>query len=283
MNNFKILYLLGSGRSGTTLLSTILNSTPKVVSYGELHQFYTYIKDNNKCSCEKEVDKCIVWRKVIDNLNLSKSQIQSYEKTQKHEEAHKFIPLLLLGKKGSEEYFLSQEKLFNSINIDQDKWILDSSKYVGRFVLLKQLDYKTIKGIYVVRDIRGVINSFKKQVQTPKKPLDAIFYYLLTNTFAQIVCWMNKDVIKLRYEDLVDNPIQIVQHIYSSLLKTNYNNLVLSETFTMPHIIGGNRLKSKKSIKIKKDDEWSQKISRSNQILYYILCLPFMLLNKYKI
>ena len=39
---------------------------------------------------------------------------------------------------------------------------------------LKQFDLKVI---FVVRDVRGVINSFSKNVQTSKKPLRTILYY----------------------------------------------------------------------------------------------------------
>jgi len=275
-----ILYLLGSGRSGTTLLATILNSTPNITSFGELHQFYTYVKDNKKCSCGKEVNKCSVWNTIITSLNIE--SIEFYEKIQTHEEKHKFTPFLLLGKKSSKHYKISQNRLFDTITTDPDNWILDSSKYVSRFLLLNQLKNKNIKGIYVVRDVRGVINSFSKQVQTPKTPFNTILYYLLTNFFAQIVCWTNSDVIKIRYEDLVEDPLIICNKIYSSLLNTN-TNISINSTLEVPHIIGGNRLKTNKSIKIQKDDEWKQKISRKKQIIYYILCLPLMLINKYKI
>lgn len=283
MSRINILYLLGSGRSGTTLLATILNSTPKVISYGELHQFYTYLKKGDKCSCEKDLDKCDVWNDVLLKLNLSKETINAFEFLQNNEEKHQFIPLLLMGKKGSDNYVNSQDILFNALNANNDSWVLDSSKYVGRFLLLNQLKNNKVKGIYVVRDIRGVIHSFNKQVQTQKKPISTIFYYILTNTFAQIVCWLKKDVIKLRYEDLVDSPLNEIKNIYTTLLNLDEINFTLNETFDIPHIIGGNRLKSNKTLKIIKDVEWKQNFSRRSQVLYYILCFPFMLINKYKI
>ena len=188
-----------------------------------------------------------------------------------------------MGKKGSDNYVNSQDILFNALNANNDSWVLDSSKYVGRFLLLNQLKNNKVKGIYVVRDIRGVIHSFNKQVQTQKKPISTIFYYILTNTFAQIVCWLKKDVIKLRYEDLVDSPLNEIKNIYTTLLNLDEINFTLNETFDIPHIIGGNRLKSNKTLKIIKDVEWKQNFSRRSQVLYYILCFPFMLINKYKI
>ena len=279
-----ILYLLGSGRSGTTLLATILNSTNNISTTGELHQFYTYLQNNETCSCGTIVCNCDFWSLVVNDMDLSKDDIQNFQKKQNNEEGHRYIPSIILGRKASEDYSASQEKLFNAIaNHTHKNWILDSSKYIGRFLLLKQIPSLKVKGIYVVRDVRGVINSFNKQVQTPRKPISTILYYILTNFFGQLVCWMNKDVIKLKYEDFIDNPYEHTQHIYSKLLGQNNDDAALNDVFEMPHIIGGNRLKSSKTIKIKKDTAWKTTISRPKQILYYLLCLPFMLLNRYKL
>ena len=60
------------------------------------------------------------------------------------------------------------------------------------------------------------------------------------------------------------------------------NKIKSSEDFEIGHIIGGNRLKSNKHVKIKADNEWKTKQSRALKSIYYLLCFPFMLLNKYK-
>jgi len=278
-----ILYLLGSGRSGTTLLATILNSTNDISTTGELHQFYTYLKNLSACSCGKIVSNCEFWSGVIAEMDLTKDEIHTFQKKQNNEEGHRYIPSILLGRKASSDYITSQEKLFTAISNHTNKnWTLDSSKYIGRFLLLNQIPDINIKGIYVVRDVRGVINSFNKQVQTPRKPISTILYYILTNSFGQLVCWMNKDVIKIKYEDFIDNPHEHTKNIYNNLLGQN-SNVPLNDFFEIPHIIGGNRLKSRKTIKIKKDTAWKTTISRPKQIVYYLLCLPFMLLNHYKL
>jgi hypothetical protein len=53
--------------------------------------------------------------------------------------------------------------------------------------------------------------------------------------------------------------------------------------FSMPHIIGGNRMKTNKSIKFQKDIAWRDKQSIVQKILYYIFASPIMLLNRFKI
>jgi len=284
LKNKNILYLLGSGRSGTTLLATVLNSTSSIHTSGELHQFYTYLKDRSTCSCGASINDCEYWSLILKDLNLSTKEIYTFEKKQNNEEFHRYIPFILLGKKPSKDYISSQENLFTSLTKNNDKnWILDSSKYIARFLLLNQIPSLNIKGIYVVRDVRGVINSFNKQVQTPKKPISTIFYYLLTNFFGQLICWLNKDVVKLKYEEFIENPQATIDQIYNKLLGYNHGAISLEDNFIIPHIIGGNRLKRNKTIKIKKDIAWKTSISRPKQVFYYLLCFPFMILNKYKI
>lgn len=267
------------------MLATILNSSDSLLTAGELHQYYKYLKLDLACSCGQKISKCDFWSPVIQKMSLSTSEINLYEEIVDSEEAHSKIPFILLGKKPSEEYIMSQQMLFNNIRYFSPKeYVLDSSKYVARFLLLNKTPSVSMQGIYLVRDVRGVINSFNKQVQTPKKPLATIVYYLLTNFFAQLVCWTNKDIIKIKYEEFIDNPEKELNRIHKYILKVESPiPIVKSESFSIPHIIGGNRLKSNKNITIKKDEAWKKNIPRHKQILYYLLSLPFMLLNKYKI
>lgn len=283
MKNKNILYLLGSGRSGTTLIATVLNSTKQIKTLGELHQFYSYTYNDKLCSCGETISSCEYWGETLKKMNIENEKLKEIETKQNYEEKHKFIPFILLGKKPSNLYQLSQRTQFEFVENHNKKWLLDSSKYISRFLLLKKTTPFNLKGIYVVRDVRGVIHSFEKKVQTPKKPFSTILYYILTNAFGQLICWVNKDVIKLKYEDFIENTPLEIQRIYKCLLNENYNIEYPTDSFKIEHLIGGNRLKKNKAIKINKDFEWKNKISRSNQIFYYILCLPFMLINRYKI
>ena len=91
--------------------------------------------------------------------------------------------------------------------------LLDSSKYIGRALALNNLENVNLKIIYVVRDVRGVIKSFSKKVQTSKSPIHTIIYYLFVNIVSEIVSffYFRKKIIKIRYEDLINHPISIFE------------------------------------------------------------------------
>ncbi len=278
------IYLLGAGRSGTTMLATILNNHPNIFTIGEMHQFLDYVLEDKDCSCGSKLSQCTFWATILNSLDLSVLQNKNNVELSNSSEKHHLIPFYLLGKNIPPTYRKIIDMVFSTIQKKVDKpWILDSSKYISRYLLLRKNKKLNLKGIYLVRDVRGVINSFGKKVQTPKKPLSAILYYTLINLSAQWVCWWDKRVIKIKYEDFVNQPEQTLQilekHLFNS--SNNVTNLK-NETFNIPHIIAGNRLRSQKKLVIKKDMKWKENIGRTHQILYYFLTFPLMILNKYK-
>jgi len=283
-NKVKLIYLLGAGRSGTTVMASLLNAHSDIQTAGEMHQFLEHLAENKKCSCGEYLNFCQTWSKVLSDLQLDLDSIDSEMDIVLRAEQHRNILQLMFAKKSNEKYLNSQEKIFESVsNTCKNKYVLDSSKYIARYLLLKQSSKISIKGLYIVRDVRGVINSFNKKVQTPRRPISTILYYLLINFFAQIICWYDSDVIKVRYEDFVKKPNIELQRIYNHIFKEGKIKAELPEVFDVPHIIGGNRLKSNKQIKISADNHWKTAITRTKQICYYILAFPIMFINKYKI
>lgn len=282
-----IIYLLGAGRSGTTILATILNLHEKIVSIGEMHQFPEHIINNKNCSCGHNLQVCTFWSNINTELNKDKQFYNEMNNLFLKEESHKKIPLIILNKTVKKKYLKGNEDIFNAIYKKTNKpYLLDSSKYIARFLLLKKSGNFNIRGLYIVRDLRGVINSFNKQVQTSKKPLSTIVYYCIINFFGELVCRLNSNIIKIKYEDFIENPTNIIQDIGLFLnedLTSVVNKLNKKTDIKIPHIIGGNRLKKNKKIKLKKDLIWKKNISRKKQIFYYLLALPLMIINKYKI
>lgn len=73
--NIRVLYILGSGHSGSTLLDCILGNNPNVFSVGEL-SFYNVIKNHiphaktkhrkgDFCACGEKMSNCSFWKRII--------------------------------------------------------------------------------------------------------------------------------------------------------------------------------------------------------------------------
>ena len=286
-NNVNVIYLLGTGRSGTTIMATVFNEHPNIHTVGEMHQFLEHVVLSKRCSCGEKLTECTFWSSIVRQLNLTEEQLKNALELSSNMEQHHNIPKLLLKGKVDNRYVRIQEEIFKLIAKDNpNKHFLDSSKYIARYLSLKRNKSMNVKGIYVVRDVRGVINSFQKKVQTPRNPISTIIYYLAVNVFGELVCRMDKDVIKVKYEDFIEDPDNTFMKIHNHCFNISDSHLKpitsISE-FEMPHIIGGNRMKVNKTIVLKKDEKWKEVIPRTYQIIYYIMTLPFMLINKYKI
>lgn len=62
----RLLYLVGTGYSGSTLLSFLMNAHPDVVSVGEATGPYELVEDQRSypCSCGATLSECEFWKRV---------------------------------------------------------------------------------------------------------------------------------------------------------------------------------------------------------------------------
>ena len=65
----KLLYIIGDGRSGSTLLNIALGNHPDAVAAGELCNVQRYLwRQDNWCSCGTPVHECSFWGAVSTML-----------------------------------------------------------------------------------------------------------------------------------------------------------------------------------------------------------------------
>lgn len=279
---------MGAGRSGTTLLTTILGNSDKVMALGEMHQFLDYFLDHKPCSCGALLQKCPVWGVIYADLkqNYSTEQLELLRRLSNKVESHVHVLKSLFV--ANTQYGDFQRTLFESIEKHYPHHtFIDSSKYVSRGLQLNKVFKRDFKIVFMTRDVRGVINSFKKNVQTSKTPLSTIIYYNLINGFALLSSWFlgKKKVYRFKYEDLVIKPDQILPELSQFLngsLADVQEDLKQNKAFTMPHIIAGNRMRSEQQIVLKPDMHWKETQSRIKQILYYLATLPLQIIFKYR-
>lgn len=288
-----LIYLMGAGRSGTTALATFLGNSTDVLTVGEMHQFFEHIEDQKNCSCGRGLLDCEIWSSVLKKLPKKYIEdTKEFKEFCEDFEYHSAVPKYFLNKFSKEDiqkYKEINETVFQAIqNEYKPKYILDSAKYIGRYLGLKKSEKLNIKTIYVVRDVRGVINSFSKAVQSPRGSISTIVYWLIVNSVAEILYRISQkdSMIKLRYESLIDEPVKEFERLEKFLeidLKNIKDNIKNDASFEIPHIIGGNRMKENKQIKFQKDIGWREKYSKCKKFLYYMLASPIMLLNRFKV
>jgi len=67
----QLIYLTGSGRSGSTLLDIMLSQHSDIAALGEIHRLYLNANKNtagNRCTCGQSVKDCPFWKEVEREL-----------------------------------------------------------------------------------------------------------------------------------------------------------------------------------------------------------------------
>lgn len=258
-----IIYIIGSGRSGTTLLDVILGNADDIFSAGELNRY----PDENgiQTGLQNQPERTVFWRGFAEefqekyNYDLSKQA-----KINREIEYHSGWLKRAVGRLDQEVYKDYQEFTQNFFQLLFDKTeeniIVDSSKYPGRaFALADSLPYR-ICYLYIKRNPIGVVDSFAKTdmfIKT-KNWSSANAYYLSVNHLCKLAIRKlrkNHEVHEVMYEDLIAEPEKIldgIQNAFNIDLSRVRDIISRDEDLIMGDLFAGNTLRMKESIKLRR-------------------------------
>ncbi|MGI3170907.1 hypothetical protein ACRARG_17280 [Pseudooceanicola sp. C21-150M6] len=70
-----LIYIIGSGRSGSTVMERILNTAPRVVGVGEIHALWRLPVETLLCSCGKRVPECSFWQEALGHADIGPAEL----------------------------------------------------------------------------------------------------------------------------------------------------------------------------------------------------------------
>jgi hypothetical protein len=91
---------------------------------------------------------------------------------------------------------------------------------------------------------------------------------------------------RIKYEDLIKNPEIICELLGNFLgvsLERQAEAIRKGGEIEKGHIIAGNRMRSRKNIKIRADLEWERSLNLGYNLLFWFLNWPMMMYYKYKL
>lgn len=190
MSKIKIIYILSLAHSGSTLLDLFIGSAKEVFSLGELGYYPEAINglfgEDHLCSCGSLFKECAFW----SNINAKKYKIYNYSKIKDFVDLKKLLIKSFYSKYKIEvnrdetvnflKHVFRRSKEFNP----DTKYLLDSSKSLIRFFYLSQFQEIDLYPILLVRDVRGVLNSWAKWI-TNKGFFSVSIEWLLFNFVAK--------------------------------------------------------------------------------------------------
>jgi hypothetical protein len=249
-----VIYIMGTGRSGSTLLDVMLGNARDVFSCGELrhHADHRGVIDDQ---IHVRPQAVAFWREVLANLEHKyggKLDFNRLEGLIKKYDYHSAV-LRRHARNGPADWHAYQDYLlklysavFESIN---EHCIVDSSKYQLRALnLIEALPYQ-FRFIYLKRDPVGVVRSLQKTIEGEKGKgwCAANLYYFGVNLHCrQIYRQLGKKypVVMLRYEDLVRDPARSLKKIEDALgidLSVPIERAAKGEYFDVGYALAGSR------------------------------------------
>jgi len=262
----KIIYIVGSQNSGTTLLNIILGGHSNLVGVGEIfqllkqkkHGLYLSERLEDNCSCGVKVKDCAFWGEITNRLNVTP------------------------GEHINQRYNIVREVFLEQFG--PEKIIVDSSKSLSYFKIAANEPGVDIKPVHMIRDVRAYCisridrafrDNTKRKTRKPMRHQRKWYRNNLeTNQYLEAG---DIPFFRLGYEELSLFPDKLVPVLCKWLglsFEPGMLNLALKEC----HIVHGNRMRDQtdKNRKIRYDNRW---FYRSEWLLPFMLSRKTRMLN----
>jgi hypothetical protein len=280
----KVVYIMGHGYSGSTLLTFLLGSHPQIATIGELG-----IAPRSKttpeqflCSCREPIRDCGFWQRVSREMAerghpfdiwdadldfrapgavLSDVVLRAVQRGPVLETARATAFRVLPRARRDLSRVLARIKALAETvtSIKGGTTFLDSSKRPERAAFMRRFGDFDMRVIHLVRDGRAVSWSTMKNLEVD--PQEATRSWLADNhgceharRFFPAGRWMT-----LRYEDLCADPLKTLEKVYGFIgvpAKNGVNDFRSVEQ----HIIG-NRMRLSTTSEIRLDESWKQALT----------------------
>lgn len=223
-----VLYISGSGRSGSTLLERALGAVPDHANVGELIDLCRRVAPlNERCGCGRPFAECEFWSRVGRGRfgDWDPAVLERMHTLQKRVARQRHLPRLLArGLAGPrfradlDEYAALYQDLYDAIGAAAGAGIVvDASKWPSQAAALAAggLD---VRVIHLYRDPRGVAYSqSRSDISRPHAtqgtdlmnsvaPTEASLRWTATQWESGLLSRLDAPVVRLAYEEFVDDP-----------------------------------------------------------------------------
>lgn len=258
----KVIYIMGSARSGSTVLEILLAHGEHCVGVGELTAIVQdgFI-ENKPCSCGAAFSDCRFWGEVKRRLALNQKDLQEWAHLHRKVDWHTgFLRqwLRLLPQSDWRRYHDYNLCLLHVLHdISGGAVIVDSSKYAGRALALAKMPDVELSVICLTRSPAGLMDSFQKpnkEEQRPKTPWAVLRYYVFVMFSLRVALRRLKErSLRLTYEQFIGDPVSAITRIGEKShidFEAVIESIRSDESLEVGHLVTGNRLRKKKVVRL---------------------------------
>lgn len=303
-----IIFIASASRSGSTVLDQALGAAEGVFNVGELRRLKDFANLNIEsirdpanqrgCTCGSKISDCAFWKEVEKEAQLEiaktefSSQLGSFHRT--------FFKIIFFAIGPSATKWISgfyqpfrREltigencfKIYTAISkITNSEYIVDSSKLIHQYLVLKTVRFKNVNLLALFRDGRAVSKSmirgerikfFKKGKYSDRSqnPLRAAIFHWCNTCLHILLFYMrtsSKERLFVRYEDFCSDPKYFINRILHQFGKSNLA-IRMDLSAKQDHNIGGSPSRFRFDLNtIKLDDVWKKEWGRWDAKLFAI-------------
>lgn len=293
----KVIYISGSARSGSTVLSKALGELNHTFSAGELRLIWkrSYI-NGEPCGCREAFRDCAVWRPVTERAFGGFDGVDA-EWMIRNIPRQRTLPLMLIP--GSERViarpfqpFVEQlDRFYHSIaETTGCRVIVDSSKLPVYGYMLRLLPSVDVHVVHLVRDPRGTQYSWVRRQQRGDERFEdhsvsaSSVQWAMLNVSHELMSVSDRQhYLRLRYEDFIKDPILVIERIKTFIGEPNLGlpRIVDGQIHLSPnHIVAGSENRSEAgTIPLHLDDRWRTELDARSRST--VTRLTFPLLHRY--
>ncbi|MEP7368608.1 MAG: sulfotransferase [Dermatophilaceae bacterium] len=295
----RVLYIAGSGRSGTTVINNILGQVDGVFAAGELRYLWQRgMVEDRLCGCGASFGKCPTWGAVLTRALIGHPGVRPSEVAGRLLSRLRLarVPVMLGRRMRGRRAVAWQpddvliENLYRALAAETGQHIIvDSSKLPPYGLLLSALPGVELYILHIVRDPRATAFSWRRpkrqvdfgddQLMPLQQPWKSSLLWLVWNALT-VMLWQRAEgrYLRVRYEDFVCDPRATMSQVATmvgvdpSLLPFETPTSVrLSPT----HSVAGNPDRHRSgSIELASDSEWLTAMPAGQRALVTALTAP---------
>jgi hypothetical protein len=291
----KLIYLMGFGRSGSTLLANILGEFNGFLSVGEIRSIWEWgFLQNRACGCGKPFLDCEFWKGVSEQISKRAGAIQAERWNRlclaetRTRDTLKFS--LSRGKlpppRGLREYLAITDTVYAAVRESSGcRVVVDSSKFPFYGRLLGEIRGLELYILHLIRDPRAATYSWSVPQPQPGAPMrrmgtleSSILWNLWNVSTEGLQAPDRKRYLRIRYEDFVLRPRAAVDDILAWVDEHPANSPFSAEDAVRlgtNHTLKGNPCRFKTGlVPLAEDIRWKTEMNPRERRITEILTRP---------
>lgn len=297
----RVLFTLGKGRSGSTLLGSVLGGVEGFFNAGELQRFWEWgVQHGYSCACGVPVPECGVWGRVIEGLETSMDPVEAARLTRRVL-GWRNLPSFLSVRRteslrarwpGLARWAPIMGSLYRGVaESTGSRVVVDTTKEPLNPAALGLVEGVRPYVVHLVRDPRAVTYSWKRRKAWTDRPDEEMPRFgAAYSALSWLVRQGSTEVVRrrmsparfvlLRYEDFVSDPRRWVGRLLEMVgedgAATPFRGTATVD-LAENHAMAGNPDRvGRRTVEIREDVEWRRRIRRRDVLVTTALTAPLL-------